>query len=536
MKLAPILMSLFASALSWAGPALAVEQFGLYDLNGKEILPCKYAEAREIGNEQFAVTPFVGGPAPKYDFVIDRMGARIKRSVPAKPSPYDGSDIPYVHFFEQDSSGLKFGLKHRDGRVIIPLSEHTVATVVDVGEDLYEVKKCLPTYEFSYLLDQNNIVATLAPEIDPSYYRFSCGLKAVNVVKTVKPLKPGEPSSVVSCLGFINKKGILVVTLPVDAYSEEFSDNVASYSVRSGSDYWSYIVDTTGHTIKCPEPNFTMEKFRNGRAVSIAGKPDNLLRGLVDKQGRILITAVNQVVEDHNDYFLIEKDNIFSILKQDCSKLFDFPPGTTSVLPCGDNGWFVFGVGGKAREHQQPNEPYAGAKYGVIDGQGVVKIPAQFDSATAFKNGIAIVSKPLFGAIDQSGKLTLPTEFKQAVRSRQQVIVSKDFPDFKPTYPKSEADMEAQLKLAAASPDLLSLRQMQSLSYAYYANHRRPDLAARFDALLANKVCPLCHSDKDVLPVAYGLHPKTVPGQLTGGCYVKYSSPRWGCIKDGLAF
>ena len=143
MKLAPILMALFASALGWSSPALAVEQFGLYDLNGKEILPCKYAEVREIGNEQFAVTPLVGGPAPKYDFVIDRMGARIKRSVPAKSAPYVGRDIPYVHCMEQDSSGVKFGLKHRDGRVIIPLSENTLGTVVDVGDCLLYTSRCV---------------------------------------------------------------------------------------------------------------------------------------------------------------------------------------------------------------------------------------------------------------------------------------------------------------------------------------------------------------------------------------------------------
>jgi hypothetical protein len=530
-------MALLVSGFAWSTPVLAVEQFGLYDLRGKEILPCRYAEVREIGNEQFAVTPFIGGPAPKFDFAIDRMGARVNRSIPAKPSPYDASDVPYVHFSEQGSKCLRFGLKHRDGRVIIPLSENTLASVVDAGDGRYTVMECLPNSSYVYyLLDRSNIIATLLPDIEPRFYQYSCGLMAVNVLKEVPPSAAGKAGSTARAIGFIDKRGKLVVTLPENVDTEGFSDNVATYGIGNASESWSYIVDTTGRTIKCTVPNSYMGKFKNGRAVLTARNLEKLQRGLVDKQGRLLLPAINHLVEDHGGYFFIEKDNIFSVLKQDCSKVFDFPKETTSVLPCGDNGWFVFGIGGKAREFQQPNEPYAGAKYGFVDGRGVIKIPAQFDSATAFENGIAIVSKPLLGAIDESGKFLLPAEFKQVVRSRQQAIVSREFPDFKPTYPKSVADMEAQLQLAAVSPDLLALRQMQSLSYAYYANLNRVDLAARFDMLLANKVCPVCHSDKDVHPVAYGLHSITVPGQLGGGCEVSFSSPRWGCIKDGVAF
>lgn len=537
MKLSVIFMALLVSGFALSTPVLAVEQFGLYDLRGKEILPCKYAEVREIGNEQFAVTPFIGGPAPKFDFAIDRMGARVNRSIPAKPSPYDPSDIPYVHFSEQDSKGVRFGLKHRDGRVIIPLSQNSLGTVVDAGEGFYTVKECLPNYlETFYLLDRSNIIATLPPGVEAGWDRYSCGFMPVNVLKAVPPSVAGKAGSTARAVGFIDRKGKLAITLPENVETEGFSDNVATYGMGNANESWSYIVDTAGRTVKCAVPNSYMGKFKNGRAVLTAGRPDKLRRGLVDKQGRMLLPAINHVVEDHGDYFFIEKDNIFSVLKQDCTKVFDFPKETTSVLPCGDNGWFVFGIGGKAREFQQPNEPYAGAKYGFVDGRGVIKIPAQFDSATAFENGIAIVSKPLLGAIDESGKFLLPAEFKQVVRSRQQAIVSREFPDFKPTYPKSEADMEAQLQLAAVSPDLLALRQMQSLSYAYYANLNRVDLAARFDMLLANKVCPVCHSDKDVHPVAYGLHSITVPGQLGGGCEVSFSSPRWGCIKDGVAF
>ncbi|MFA6210521.1 MAG: WG repeat-containing protein [Candidatus Obscuribacterales bacterium] len=535
MKLAGTVLTLFVGGFLWSAPVLAGEQFGLFELNGKEVLPCKYAEIREIGKEQFAVTPFVGGSAPQFDFAIDRMGWKVERDIPPKPSPYDSSNVPYVQFSEESSSGIKFGLKHRDGRVIIPLSANSLGTVIDVGEGLFEVKNCLPTYDFSYLLDRNNIVASLAPEIVPSCYQFSCGFLPVNV-KVAKSAKSGESATFAACVGFVNKKGTLVATLPASADSEGFSDNVAAYAVREGRDCWSYIVDTTGHTIKCSQPNFYLTKFKNGRAVAISGKPERLLRGLVNKQGKILLPIVYDVLEDHGNYFFVKKDNVFSVLNQDFSKLFDFPKGTTSVLPCGDNGWFVYAVGGKAREHQQPNEPYADAKFGYVDRKGQIKLPAQFDSALGFERGFAIVAKPHLGSIDQSGKFYLPPVFNKVVRTKQQVIVSKEFIEFKPTYPPTEANMEAQLKLAAASPDCLSLRQMQSLAYAYYAEKNRVDLAAKYDKLLANKVCPVCHSDKDVLPVSYGLRPKLAPGQFSGGCSVSFASPRWGCVKDQVVF
>ena len=58
------------------------------------------------------------------------------------------------------------------------------------------------------------------------------------------------------------------------------------------------------------------------------------------------------------------------------------------------------------------------------------------------------------------------------------------------------------------------------------------------------KICPICNSDADVIPISYGLPiadeflPPEVRQQerKSGGCIVSADSPRWYCKKDDLKF
>jgi hypothetical protein len=60
--------------------------------------------------------------------------------------------------------------------------------------------------------------------------------------------------------------------------------------------------------------------------------------------------------------------------------------------------------------------------------------------------------------------------------------------------------------------------------------------ANKIEAILKDKHCPKCGSDKNVLPIVYGLHSGRSAGVHPGGCLVDQYSPRWWCETDSLEF
>jgi tetratricopeptide (TPR) repeat protein len=58
----------------------------------------------------------------------------------------------------------------------------------------------------------------------------------------------------------------------------------------------------------------------------------------------------------------------------------------------------------------------------------------------------------------------------------------------------------------------------------------------RMEALLNDKHCPKCGSDKNVLPIVYGLPTGPTEGVVQGDCLVGADSPRWFCTVDNLRF
>lgn len=62
------------------------------------------------------------------------------------------------------------------------------------------------------------------------------------------------------------------------------------------------------------------------------------------------------------------------------------------------------------------------------------------------------------------------------------------------------------------------------------------DETDRIQKQLDDKHCPICGSDQNIEPIAYGLIKHSVPGYHLGGCCVSEVSPRWWCTKDKVEF
>jgi tetratricopeptide (TPR) repeat protein len=69
-----------------------------------------------------------------------------------------------------------------------------------------------------------------------------------------------------------------------------------------------------------------------------------------------------------------------------------------------------------------------------------------------------------------------------------------------------------------------------------YTLAKNTDEANKIEAILQDKHCPKCGSDKHVVPVAYGLIRGMPAGVHLGGCCVSLDSPRWWCDTDQLSF
>jgi hypothetical protein len=532
---AALLLSVMLSAL----PAQALDVYGLYSTAGKEILPCKFAEIRYTANDEYDVTPLVGGPAPGHKFAVRVTGA-VKANRLAKPTSQQprgaelpSGDSPYG-LFSLAPKTWQCGLKHSDGRVIFPPSENTLGTVIPAGDGLFTVGQCFPTYTRTSLLDQHGIVATLPLNIaSASQSWFTDGLMAVTVTDEVTTNTSIGPTN--KHQAFIDHKGKICVSLPPGAFASPYSDGVTSYGVRKNGLTVCYIVDTAGKRVNVKVPDAYPEKFSHGRAVLSKGVEKERRFGLVRKDGKILLPPLYDVVENYANYVLVKKDSKFSVLDLNMTKRFSFPENTTSVMPCGDNGWFPYAVGGTPRAGILPNEPYDGTRYGFVDATGKVRVNPQFMSASGFQSGSAQVGNPLVGTIDESGKFLIPAKFKTIKSTGDGAIVTQEIAEFVPRVPESLADLDGLLKAAEASPDMMSLRRMQNLAFAWAVGKNDKPIDPKFLRYVMNKECPYCHSADNVQPVG-GLGPIYENRWGRGNCEVSFADPRWRCIEDDIVF
>lgn len=98
---------------------------------------------------------------------------------------------------------------------------------------------------------------------------------------------------------------------------------------------------------------------------------------------------------------------------------------------------------------------------------------------------------------------------------------------------KTLNDLERSAQLAKRPLDVRSAR----VAYLdFLTAHNRKADAAKVQQALNDKHCPICGSEQEVQPIAYGLIRNPPPNVHLGGCMVGPDSPRWYCQKDKLEF
>jgi len=107
---------------------------------------------------------------------------------------------------------------------------------------------------------------------------------------------------------------------------------------------------------------------------------------------------------------------------------------------------------------------------------------------------------------------------------------------------QAESELTDMLANKEFSSQPYMVRTIRTQLKQLYVNQHRPDDVAAVEKALDAKVCPVCKSSQDVIPIGYGL---PGPGMYQasakkemhlGGCMVGPSSARWWCEKDQIGF
>jgi len=102
-------------------------------------------------------------------------------------------------------------------------------------------------------------------------------------------------------------------------------------------------------------------------------------------------------------------------------------------------------------------------------------------------------------------------------------------------------DILAEKQLAKESPH--SVYQVRNLLKKLYGRLNMIAQANAMETMLQDKHCPLCGSDKNVIPIKRGREPRPEPGEppveeakYENGCVIESDPPRWFCKTDSLRF
>ena len=172
---------------------------------------------------------------------------------------------------------------------------------------------------------------------------------------------------------------------------------------------------------------------------------------LMNEDGELLSTTCYETLKRVNGVLLAEQDGLWSILSEEGTPLGEFAY-TKVVIDVSGNGWALTGnpndsrsdcllrlsSDGSMQETQSDvtwmdDEASNGllaiqlsgsGLCGYCDIKGKMVIHAQYDSASAFKNGLAVVTKGgKCGVINTSGKVIVETEYDFADIAASGVIV-----------------------------------------------------------------------------------------------------------------
>jgi hypothetical protein len=298
-----------------------------------------------------------------------------------------------------------------------------------------------------HIVNQGNVVA---PELGPKsgYIDKTGNLVIPNNNKFLRPFSEGaarltefkfdEKTHVES---FIDEKGKTIISLP-GVTAESFHEGlaVARKPDRANGLLCAYI-DKNGKTV-IPFKFADAGDFSNGRAAVVVAnaKPRKVGRnqfasfGFIDTTGKIVIEPQFSSVEkfseglalvtdfDSNTYFIDTNGSRKEIPVSEGKLVKGFSEGLAVVKIRGKFGYInkegqlvipaVYDVAGSFKEGLAPVASSSDKGFGFINKQGETVVPFRYDWAHKFSDGLALVKKNgLFGYIDKTGAEVLKPQF-----------------------------------------------------------------------------------------------------------------------------
>lgn len=204
-------------------------------------------------------------------------------------------------------------------------------------------------------------------------------------------------------LGYINRKGEVVIQPQFSSRIHFFSEGLAAVCIESGK--CGYI-DQTGKYVINPQFESVSDFSEGLAAVVVENKT-----GYIDKTGKIII----------NPQFDMDGKGPGGMAQM---LLCAFSEGLASVRIGGKYGY----IDKSGKIIINPQFEYAfpfseglaavsmGNKFGYVDKEGKISINPQFDGATPFINGLAVVAvDKKYGYIDKAGKYVVNPQFDFAL-------------------------------------------------------------------------------------------------------------------------
>jgi hypothetical protein len=144
--------------------------------------------------------------------------------------------------------------------------------------------------------------------------------------------------------------------------------------------------------------------------------------GLINKSGKTLVPAIYSEVKDiHEGYTWVKKDALWGLI--DSTGNYLIKPDERNPLIYASNATFkIFsGFHNGLLRYQSRN------LYGYLDKQLNVAIPAKYDKVSDFKNGLACVYQDGYcGLIDVKGKIVIPINYREISITNDDLFPAKD--------------------------------------------------------------------------------------------------------------
>lgn len=366
-------------------PVYIGNKLGYIDTTGREVIPVIYDDDYRADRFRYGVALV---KMNNLYGLVDRTGKLV---VPCAYSFIDDFNEGMAAAYKP---GGGMGYINTKGDAVVPL-QYKILTMLG---GVKCVNGLMPVQESGNKIGFfNKAGKQIVPFMYASVSNFSEGLALVRRVWDGKA-------------GFINTAGLTVIAEKYDN-ATSFYDGIAGvnmgatmnqyYQLSGGK--WG-LIDTKGKEIT-PIIYDNVENFKNGLAVLVTGKYPNERKGVVNRSGKMVLPVDFHSVTIFEDRIIASKASLTPYA------FFDF----TGKQLC-DFKWYPDGTFGSINDglmvvHEIVNNTIG--KRGVVDKNGVLKIPFKYDYIGEFNNGFAPVGiNKNYGVINTAGKEVLPLQYE----------------------------------------------------------------------------------------------------------------------------